>query len=420
MNDRVFALSDGNSFYCSCERVFDPRLEGRPVIVLSNNDGCAVARTPEAKALGIEMGAPWFKIRKLCEANGVVARSSNYVLYGDMSRRMNEIYRAHAQDVEVYSIDESFLDLTGTLEPAAHARAMRRTVRQWTGIPTCVGLGPTRVLAKAANHLAKKRPELDGICDLTSAAARDALLPQLAIEDVWGVGRASASKLRAIGVNTAADLRRLDARVARQLLTVTGERLVREMNGVLCQDLEIEPPGRKGIAVTRSFGTPITQLADMLEATAFYATRAGEKLRRHGMLAHQMQVFFHTSRFADGPSRSVSGVATMLEPTSDTLELVRAASGATRRLWQPGYRYAKAGIIMENLVTPAQAPRSLLALADPRRDALMTAMDAVNSRFGRGALSPAQSGVSRAWTVRADMRSPAYTTRLSETPIAAA
>lgn len=420
MSDRVFALSDGNSFYCSCERVFDPRLEGRPVIVLSNNDGCAVARTPEAKALGIEMGAPWFKIRKLCEANGVVAKSSNYVLYGDMSRRMNDIYRAHAQDVEVYSIDESFLDLTGTLKPAAHARAMRRTVRQWTGIPTCVGLGPTRVLAKAANHLAKKRPELEGVCNLTSAAARDALLPQLAIEDVWGVGRASAGKLRAIGVNTAADLRGLDERVARHLLTVTGERLVREMNGVLCQDLEITPPGRKGIAVTRSFGAPITQLADMLEATAFYATRAGEKLRRYGMLAPQMQVFFHTSRFADGPSRSVSGVATMLEPTSDTLELVRAASAATRRLWQPGHRYAKAGIIMEDLVTPAQAPRSLLTLADPRRDALMTAMDAVNSRFGRGALSSAQSGVSRAWTVRADMRSPAYTTRLSETPIAAA
>ena len=248
MSGRVFALSDGNSFYCSCERVFDPRLEGRPVIVLSNNDGCAVARTPEAKALGIEMGAPWFKIRKLCEANGVVARSSNYVLYGDMSRRMNEIYRAHAQDVEVYSIDESFLDFTGIIDPADQARAMRRTVRQWTGIPTCVGLGPTRVLAKAANHLAKKRPELEGVCDLTSAAARDRLLPQLAIEDVWGVGRASAVKLRAIGVTTAGDLRGLDARVARQLLTVTGERLVREMNGVLCQELEIEPPGRKGIA----------------------------------------------------------------------------------------------------------------------------------------------------------------------------
>ena len=270
MSDRVFALSDGNSFYCSCERVFDPRLEGRPVIVLSNNDGCAVARTPEAKALGVEMGAPWFKIRKLCEANGVVARSSNYALYGDMSRRLNEIYRAHAQDVEVYSIDESFLDFTGMIDPVGHARTMRRTVRQWTGIPTCVGLGPTRTLAKAANNLAKKRPELQGVCDLRSVEARERLLPQLSIEDVWGVGRASAGKLRAIGVTNAADLCGLDARVARQLLTVVGERLVREMNGVLCQDLEVEPPRRKGIAVTRSFGAPITRLEDMLEATAFY------------------------------------------------------------------------------------------------------------------------------------------------------
>ena len=174
---RVYALSDGNSFYCSCERVFDPSLEGRPVIVLSNNDGCAVARTPEAKALGIRMGDPWFKIRDLCRANGVVARSSNYVLYGDMSRRMNEVYRSFADEVEVYSIDESFLDFTGIPDAETYARGMRATVRRWTGIPTCVGLGPTKVLAKAANHLAKKRPDLDGVCDLTSGEARDRLLP---------------------------------------------------------------------------------------------------------------------------------------------------------------------------------------------------------------------------------------------------
>ena len=420
MSGRVYALSDGNSFYCSCERVFDPSLEHRPVIVLSNNDGCAVALTPEAKALGIKMGAPWFQIREQCEAKGIVARSSNYVLYGDMSRRVNEIYRLYAAEVEVYSIDESFLDFSDAPNPAALAREMRATVRRWTGIPTRVGLGPTRVLAKAANQLAKKRPELEGVCDLTTAEARDRLLPLLEIEDVWGVGRASAAKLMAAGVKTAADLRGMDPRTARSMLTVVGERLVREMNGVLCQELELEPPVRQGIAVTRSFGRPITALPDMLQATAFYATRAGEKLRRHGVVASHIRVFMHTSRFADGPSRSVSGLARMVEPTSDTLELVRAASEATRRLWAPGFRYAKAGVMLDDLVTPDLAPRTLIDRPDPRREALMGAMDDLNRRFGRGALFPAQAGIDRRWSLKADMRSPAYTTRLSETPIAAA
>lgn len=416
MEKRTFALSDGNSFYCSCERVFEPALERTPLVVLSNNDGCAIARTSEAKALGVRMGDPWFKIRDWCRAQGIVARSSNYTLYGDMSRRVNDVYRRFADQVEIYSIDESFLDFTDLPDPVAAAREMRRTVRRWTGIPTCVGLGPTRVLAKAANHLAKKHPELDGVCDLSGPAARDRLLPLLPVGDVWGVGRASASRLVNAGVRTAAELRAMDARLARSMLTVTGERLVRELNGIRCQDLEVTPPVRKGIAVTRSFGRPVETLAEMLQATTFYATRAGEKLRRHGVLASHLQVFFHTSRFAAGPARSVSGVATMLEPTSDTLELVRAAAQATRRLWEGGYRYAKAGVILEDLTRPDEAPRALLERADPRREALMTALDDINARFGRSALFPGSTGLQRAWTLKADMRSPAYTSRLTEVP----
>ena len=419
-SQRTFALSDGNSFYCSCERVFDPSLDGRPVIVLSNNDGCAIALTPEAKALGLRMGSPWFKIRDQATAAGVVARSSNYVLYGDMSRRVNDVYRRFADQVEIYSIDESFLDFTGLPDPVASAREMRRTVRRWTGIPTSVGLGPTRVLAKAANHLAKKRSELQGICDLSDAAERDRLLALLPSEDVWGVGRASAAKLANAGIHTAADLRAMDARQARSLLTVTGERLVRELNGILCQELELTPPTRKGIAVTRSFGRPVETLGEMLQATTFYATRAGEKLRRHGVLASHLQVFFHTSPFAAGPARSVSGMATMREPTSDTIELVRGAAHATRRLWASGYRYAKAGVILDDLVKPDDAPRALIDPVDPRRDALMAALDDINGRFGRGSLFPGSTGVRRAWTLKADMRSPAYTSRLSEVPVVCA
>lgn len=415
--NRVYALSDGNSFYCSCERLFDPSLNGRPVIVLSNNDGCAVARTPEAKALGIKMGDPWFKIREMCEANGVVARSSNYVLYGDISGRMNAVYRSFSDEVEVYSIDESFLDFTGHANPVALARTMKATVLKWTGIPTCVGLGPTRTLAKLANHLAKKRPELAGVCDLTTMAERDRLLSTVEVEDVWGVGRASVPKLLAVGVRTAADLRALDARTARSLLTVVGERMVRELNGIVCADLELTPPIRKGIAVTRSFGERVTTLHEMLEATTSYASRAGEKLRRHGVLATQMVVFMHTSRFADGPTRSVSAVANFVEPTDDTIELVRGASRVTRRLWQDGYRYAKAGVMLDGLVTQDRAPRALFDEIDPRREALMTALDGVNHRFGRGSLFLAATGARKKWAVKAEMKSPAYTTRLAEVPV---
>lgn len=417
MEERVLALSDGNSFYCSCERVFDPALQGVPLVVLSNNDGCAIARTPEAKALGIRMGDPWFKIRDLCRGLGVVARSSNYVLYGDMSRRVNDVYRQFADEVEVYSIDESFLDLTGEAAPVDTARRMRATVLRWTGIPTCVGLGPTRVLAKAANQLAKRRPELAGVCDLTGAAERDRLLALLPVTDVWGVGKASAARLASIGVSTAAELRALDGRQARLLLGVTGERLVRELGGLRCHDLETAPPVRKGIAVTRSFGRPVEKLEEMVQATTLHAARAGEKLRRHGMLASHIQVFFHTSRFADGPARSVSRVIRMREPTSDTLELVRSAADATRQLWADGFRYAKAGVILDDLVRPGAASRALIEPADPRREALMTALDSLNARFGRGTLFPAASGVDRPWSVRADMRSPAWTTRLSDLPI---
>ncbi len=417
---RVFALSDGNAFYCSCERVFEPALNGRPVIVLSNNDGCAIARTVEAKALGIRMGDPWFKIRDRCRSEGIVARSSNYVLYGDISRRVNEVYRRFADEVEVYSIDESFLDLTGLTDPAGHVRTMRDTVLRWTGIPTCVGLGPTRVLAKAANHLAKTIPDLGGVCDLTRVEAQDGLLPLLAVEDVWGVGRASSAKLVAVGVRTAADLRGLDARRARSFLSVTGERLVRELNGLVCQDLELQPPVRKGVAVTRSFGQPVTTLDQMMEATASHAARAGEKLRRHGVLATDMVVFFHTSRFSDGPARSVSAVAHMVEPTSDTLALVEGASRTTRRLWMDGFRYAKAGVICDSLIRPGDAPRALIDATDPRRAALMDALDAVNGRFGRGSLVMARAGLTKPWALKAEMRSPAYTTRLSELPVLSA
>ena len=254
---RTYALSDGNSFYCSCERVFDPSLIGRPVVVLSNNDGCVVARTPEAKALGIPMGAPWFQIRDAYLKAGGKVRSSNYALYGDMSRRVNSVYETFAKSVEVYSIDESFLDLSDAPDPVALCRTMQSQVLQWTGIPTCVGLGPTRTLAKAANHLAKKRPEFGGVCDLSDADERARLLATIEIGDVWGVGRALTARLRGHGVTNAAELAALPPKSARRIMTVTGERLVLELQGVRCLDLDEAPPSRQGIAVRPSPVAPV-------------------------------------------------------------------------------------------------------------------------------------------------------------------
>ena len=252
------ALIDGNSFYCSCERVFDPRLKAVPVIVLSNNDGCAIARTAEAKALGICMGDPWFKIRDTCRRGDVRVFSSNYALYGDMSARTNAIYRGFSPRVEIYSIDESFLDVSDVAEDQreALARDLRSTVLAWIGLPTCVGIGPTKTLAKLANHVAKKNPELGGVCDLTEENDRRRWMAVIGLEEVWGIGPASQAKLQAIGCRTVADVRNLDPKLARNGLTVVGSRIVHELRGEACLDLETMPPTRKGCAVTRSFSSP--------------------------------------------------------------------------------------------------------------------------------------------------------------------
>lgn len=420
---QVLALIDGNSFYCSCERVFDPRLKSRPVIVLSNNDGCAVARTSEAKALGIKMGEPYFKIAELCRLERVAVYSSNYTLYGDMSARMNEVYRTFTPDVEIYSIDESFLDLSGFAyrDLVSMARDLRSTVLQWTGIPTCVGLGPTKTLAKLANHIAKKNPDLGGVCDLTKSAEREAWLERISVADVWGVGGASAYKLAKIGVTTAADLATLDRREARQLLSVVGERIVFELRGVACLPLELVPPQRKGCAVTRSFGAPVTALEEMLEAVAAYATRAGEKLRRHGLVTGHVRVFMHTSAFNEDPRYSASTTVELPEASNDTRDLIAAASRGARRIWKEGYRFVKAGIIMDDLVSAEAAPRPLFDARDREESQrLMGVMDSINGRFGRGTIVPASVGLRQRWAAKFDRRSPRYTTRMDELPIVAA
>jgi DNA polymerase V len=422
MSRRAYALIDGNSFYCSCERLFSPRLRGRPVIVLSNNDGCAVARTPEAKALGIKMGAPYFQIRDLCQAEGVAVFSSNYTLYGDISRRMNELYHQFAPEVEVYSIDESFLDITGIRDGdrRTYGLEMRAQVYDWIGIPTCVGIGSTKTLAKLANHVAKKTPALGGVCDFTDAAVREELLLGVPAEDLWGVGKASAAKLVGIGISSVGQLRNMAPALARQLLGVVGERIVLELNGEACHALESVPPQRKGIAVTRSFGRSIERFPEMREAVAAYATRAAEKLRQHGVAAVQGHVFMHTNKFNGDPWRHQGSALSFLEATNDTHELVSAAVRAARAAWADGFRYAKAGLVLTELVPIESVQRSLLTGFDrDKQQRLMDALDTLNRRFGRGTLSPAAAGTRRAWQTKFDRRSPRYTTSWDELPTVA-
>lgn len=305
---------------------------------------------------------------------------------------------------------------------SAFGRDLRSTVQQWTGIPTCVGIGPSKTLAKFANHVAKKNPDLGGVCDLTDAAVRQSWLDRVEVGEVWGVGSASERKLFGLGIETAGDLARIDARLARNLLGVVGERTVLELQGISCLPLEDVPPQRKGCAVTRSFGAPVTDLAGMLEAVATYAMRAGEKLRRHGLEATHMAVFMHTSRFnqKDNP-HSAQTTVHFAEASNDTFDLIRAAQSGARKIFRDGHRYAKAGIIMNDLV-PAQSQQRPLFEARDRNQSerLMTALDAVNGKFGRGSLIPASVGTKRDWQAKFDRRSPRYTTNIKELPVALA
>lgn len=412
----MFALIDGNSFYCSCERAFDPALRNKPVVVLSNNDGCIIARTPEAKDLGLKMGEPYHLARKRPGLESVVWKSSNYVLYGDMSRRMYEVLADMAPAVEPYSIDEMFLDYAGLPgDLVAFSADIRSSVRKIAKIPTCVGIGPTKTLAKLANKIAKGDRNGSGVFDLSSGDARRRVFPDIGLSDVWGLGSASIDKLGRLGVRSVADFVALDREQIRELLTVTGQRTHAELRGVRCFAFSMNPQPKKSLAVTRSFGQAVTSWDDMREAVAAYAARAGEKLRRHGLQAAAMQVFMHTNRFNNDPSYA-NQATVAIEPTADTLALIGTATRAAAAMWREGYRYQKAGIVLLDLYQPGQLPvADLFASRDPDKSkALMAALDAVNGRFGRNTLRPGAVAATPAWGMRRGNLSPCYTTRIAD------
>lgn len=410
----MFGLIDGNSFYCSCERAFDPRLRTAPLVVLSNNDGCVIARTNEAKDLGIAMGEPWHLAKERPEAASIIWRSSNYALYGDMSRRMYELLQERAPRVEPYSIDEMFLDLANLPgDRAERCLQIKAEVRQLAKIPTCVGIGPTKTIAKLANKVAKKDRAGSGVCDFGDETARALAYPTLPIGEVWGIGQASIAKLKRLGVESVADFVAMPADSVRQVLTVTGLRTHAELRGVSCMPFSLVPADRKSLAVTRSFSRPIDSWPEMQQAIATYAAKAGARLRSHGLSACAMQVFLQTNPFKAGEPQHTPAASFAIEPTADSMALIGSAVRAAQRLWRPRYRYTKAGIILIDLQA-SQTP-SLFPTRDPvRSGALMQALDAVNARYGRDTLRPALAAPKASWGMKREHLSPRFTTHADE------
>ena len=412
----MIALADCNNFYVSCERVFRPSLEGRPVIVLSNNDGCAVARSNEAKALGIPMGAPFHQVKRLCGRNGVVVFSSNYELYGDMSRRVVSVLSRFAPEMEIYSIDESFLSLQGLPDPLGLSKRMRETVRQWTGIPISVGLGKTKTLAKLANRLAKK--------DKTGCLRIDetdrALISRVPIEDVWGVGRRLSVRLRRIGLQDAWAFARAPSSAIRAVGGVTLERTQRELSGIACLEMEEVPQPRKNTCCSRSFGKPVTGLEELEEAVANYAVRASRKVRSEGSLACGLQVFLTTNRFKpDQPQYSNSRTLSLDEPTDDPIRIVKNAKALLGSIYRKGYAYKKAGVLLLDLI-PGRTRQALLfeEHGDERRRGFVAALEEVAARYGQSGAFLAAQGVRRSWSMKRESRTARYTTCWEELPFA--
>jgi len=413
---KVFALVDCNNFYASCERVFDPRLKNRPIVVLSNNDGCIVARSNEVKALDIPMGVPYFEQKTLIRKHDIAVFSSNYQLYGDMSQRVMDSLRLFAPDIEVYSIDEAFLRLDH-LQPrdlTEYCKTMRAKVMQWTGIPVSIGIGPSKVLAKVANRVAKKQTD-DGVFDIRSRKAQDDILKTLDVEKIWGIARRWAERLNRMGIHTASQLRDASPTIIRKHLSVVGERLVRELRGHSCIDLEDVQP-RKNIMSSKSFGNLLTEKEPMEEALANYAARACVKLRQQNSRAQAVYVFVQTSRFRKTDAQYSNGLTcTLTVPTSDTRLIIEAAKFCLGRIYKPGYRYKKTGIMLLDLIPDALEQQHLFADCNQRPgDHLMATVDRINEDHGPDTLFFGAQGVNREWKMRCGSRSPRYTTQWDE------
>lgn len=436
----TFGIIDCNNFYVSCERVFQPALNTKPVVVLSNNDGNIIARSNEAKSLGITMGMPFFKAEPIIEKNNVTTFSSNYSLYGDMSRRVMDTIDQFVPALEHYSIDEAFVHLerkTGELD----AHKIRNTVKKWTGIPVSIGIAPTKVLAKIANSIAKKNPQAGGVIDLSGADA-DKYLKDFDVADIWGIGRRYTQFLKSedkvdnpqmdlweasglgrlrekLKIETALDLKNCDDKWLRKHLTVKGQRIAWELRGISCLPLELFEKPKKGLCCSRSFGQGIKSIEDLRQAVAMHAARAGEKLRRQNLAATHLTVFISTSCFRLNPNEIYSASASrqMLIPTAYTPAILENAYSLLERIYKPGFEYRKAGIFLSDITFDNAKQQSFFLKVDEKKQTgLMQAVDKINGRFGRHAIRPLAMGFDHKWKMKQEKLSSRYTTRLNEIP----
>lgn len=414
-----YALVDCNNFYASCEKVCNPALANRPVVVLSNNDGNVIARCPKAKALGIAMGAPFHQCREIIARHNVAVFSSNYALYGDMSRRVMDTLATCAPYVEVYSIDEAFLlcDVPPA-DAADYALQVKRRVMQWTGIPVSVGMGATKTLAKLANHIAKKRTQ-DGVFVLAGDSYCKSLLETIDVAEVWGIGSRYARMLNQHGICNVWQLIHADDDFIRRRMTVVGLRTVYELRGIPCIQWEDAPPPKKAIVSSRSFGSPVTELAQLTEAAAHYSAIAAGKLRRQHGAAGAVTVFVTTNPFKDEPQYSSSATVVLDVHSAYTPDIIAAAHQALQSIYRQGYRYKKVGIMLTDIVPSQELSLTLFTHMGSyqKRYRLMQALDSVNREHGRGTLYFASEGVARAWSMRRRYLSPRYTTHWDEIPV---
>ena len=416
------ALIDGNNFYASCEQSLDPALIGRPVVVLSNNDGCIVARSAEARALGIAMGTPYFKARRELEQQNVVVRSSNYALYADMSQRMMSLLEAHCEELEIYSIDEAFgrISRPADGELQSWARQLRATVKRNLGLPIAIGLGNSKSQAKLANRLAKRIPAHAGVFDLGRCNDPDGWLETIAVEDVWGIGRKLAHWCRLRGIHNARLLRDMPSGVLRAKCGVIGLRLQQDLKGYACLPMDLAPAAKQETCVSRSFSRPITDLTELRQAVATYVVRAAEKLRKQQQQTTALTVYTRTSPFAPGFCSQAASCRLDL-PSNDTAVLLAAALPMVDRIYRPHRPLAKAGVLMQHLQSNRTLQTHILApiseQEQQRREQLMKTIDGLNRRYGRGTVQWAACGLQPSWMMRRNQLSRAATTRLADLPV---
>ncbi|MCF7913368.1 MAG: Y-family DNA polymerase [Candidatus Cloacimonetes bacterium] len=413
MSRKRYALVDCNQFYVSCERSFQPHLCGKPVGVLSNNDGCIVALSPELKALGVKRGAPAFKIKHLIDRYDVHLLSSNYALYGDMSARVMKILSDYTPELEIYSIDEAFLSLEDLQVDnwLEYGRSIRAQIQQWLGMPVSVGIGPTKTLAKVANRVAKKFAGYGGVFDITDHPRFEDILKWVEVGDIWGVGYRYAIRLNEHGIMNAWDLSRVNQKWIQQQMTIVGLRTVKELNGISCLDMELDIMPKKQIISSRSFGHPVEKLSELLEATADYCQVATLKLRNQRSLASGIMVYLTTNRFRDEPQYANYASSRLITPSAYIPDFIQAAGTLLRSIYRPGYKYKKVGVMISDIIAEKQAPLDFFepVYIDDERKLVMDCVDRLNNIWGPGTLAYAAAGINKSWQMKRELLSPNYT-----------